>query len=160
MMCGMSEFVPPTSEELAAASLFQRAGALLVEITPMDCPVVHRFTPGLYIREWHGPANSMGLTMRHKTEHPFILSKGKVMLVMETGEKVFYEAPFCGITKPGTQRLMYCLEDTIWTTFHVTNETDVEKIILEITDFPENPLIDPTHPNLNQWRRELPKNIQ
>jgi hypothetical protein len=43
-------------------------------------------------------------------------------------------APYTGITTPGTQRIIYIHEDTIWTTFHVTDETDPEVIKNQITE--------------------------
>ena len=39
-----------------------------------------------------------------------------------------YAAPYTGITKPYTRRILYIHEDTIWTTFHVTEETDLAKL--------------------------------
>jgi hypothetical protein len=45
------------------------------------------------------------------------------------GEKIVtYTAPYQGITKPGTKRILYNHTDVIWTTFHVSEETDVEKL--------------------------------
>jgi hypothetical protein len=44
------------------------------------------------------------------------------------------EAPFTGITKPGTRRVLLIVEDTIWTTFHPTQETDLAKIEADIIE--------------------------
>ena len=91
-------------------------------------PVTHRFTPGLYVREIFMPAGTILTSKIHKTEHPFVISKGSLDVLMEDGVWVHMEAPHTGITKPGTRRVLRIIEDTIWTTFHPTNETDVEKI--------------------------------
>lgn len=38
------------------------------------------------------------------------------------------KAPCTIISKPGTKRAGYAHEDTIWTTFHATSETDPVKV--------------------------------
>lgn len=93
----------------------------------VDLPLVHRFTPGMYIREIHMPAGVLVTSAMHKTEHPFILSKGSV-LVWKVGEQpVRLTAPHTGITAAGTQRLLYIEEDAVWITCH-TNPTDTQDI--------------------------------
>ena len=37
-----------------------------------------------------------------------------------------------GQTHPGMKRVIYAITDTVWTTFHVTEETDVDKIAEQI----------------------------
>lgn len=125
--------------------------AAIIDGPRVDCPVTNRFTPGMYIREIFMPAGSFVTSMEHKTEHPFVISKGKVMVTSENEGQVIYEAPHLGITAPGTRRALYIIEDTVWTTFHVTDETDVEKIGLEILAPHNNILIEPNHPSLNAW---------
>lgn len=115
-------------------------------------PVVDRFTPGLYIREIHIPAGTTGTSMIHKREHPFVLAKGRVRVISENEGCVVYEAPYIGITLPGTRRALHAETDCVWITFHVTEETDVEKIVAELTEPPDNPLLPPDHPSLNHWR--------
>jgi hypothetical protein len=123
---------------------------------PADCPVAHRFTPGLYVREMTLPAGALVTSMIHKFEHPFVISKGSIKVFSENEGAVIYTAPYCGITKPGTRRMAYALEETIWTTFHATNETDIEKIAEEILVHRVNPLLGANHPSNNQWRISLP----
>jgi hypothetical protein len=117
-----------------------------------ECPVVHRFTPGLYIREIHIPAGTLLTSMEHRLEHPFVISKGKVEVYSETEGAVIYQAPHTGITKPGTRRGILAIEDTVWTTFHVTEETDVEKIGEAILAPHFNPLLASNDPRLEAWR--------
>ena len=120
-----------------------------------DCPVVHRFTPGLYIRETHIPAGTMGTSMEHKTEHPFVITKGRVRVVSTTEGSVIYEAPYTGITKPGTRRILFAEADTVWTTFHPTQETELDKIAAEILEPHVNPLLEDEL--RNQWRLANPQ---
>ena len=106
-------------------------------------PVTHRFTPGLYIREIFMPAGSVITSSIHNTEHPYVVSQGRCLVYREDQDRWdTILAPYTGITVPGTRRFLIILEDTIWTTFHVTSKTDVAEIEDEIMVPYENPLLD------------------
>lgn len=98
-----------------------------------ELPVKHHFTPGLYAREIFMAAGMVLTSKIHNTEHPFVVSKGRCSVYNElTGDSVLIEAPYFGITYPGTRRLLFIHEDTVWTTFHPTPLTDLEQIEAEI----------------------------
>jgi hypothetical protein len=106
----------------------------IAKLPLLDLEVVHRFTEGMYIRELHIPAGVMVTTMTHKTQHPFVVSKGIIKVSSDTEGSVTIEAPHTGITEPNTRRAAHAVTDTIWTTFHVTDETDPNKIAEEILE--------------------------
>lgn len=87
---------------------------------PVEMPLQHRFTPGLYSREIFMPAGAVVVSKVHKTEHQFVVSKGRVSVWSEADGVVELRAPHAGVTKPGTRRILVVHEDTIWTTFHPT----------------------------------------
>lgn len=110
--------------------------------TSVDAPLTHRFTPGLYAREIRMPAGSCIVSRIHNTCHPFVVSKGKVSVMTEESETMI-EAPFTGITTPGTRRLLYCHTDVVWTTFHAIKDGEtVEDIEERILDKHYNPYLD------------------
>lgn len=109
----------------------------LGKLPQADLPLHHFFTPGLYSREIFMPAGSMIVSRIHKTTHPFVISMGHVAVWTEEGGMVELRAPHTGITRPGTRRILYTFEDTIWTTFHVTPETDLDKLQEELTETPD-----------------------
>jgi len=131
--------------------------AAMLELEPIDCPLIHRFTDKMYIREIYMPAGTLVTSKIHKTNHPFVLSKGKVSVKIDNGEWVTMEAPFSDTTKIGTRRILYIWEDAIWSTFHVNldNTTDLEEI--------ENRILEP-HTNsvigedINKIYKELLNN--
>lgn len=112
----------------------------LLTLPQIECPITHFFTPGLYTRQCFVPKGSVIISKIHKTEHPFVISKGEISVWIEGTGVVKFTAPFTGITKPGTRRVLYAHEDTIWTTFHPTDETDLAVI--------EDKLIEPRDVNL------------
>ena len=98
-------------------------------------PVRHSFTgsaengTGIYARTVVMPAGSIVVSEVHLTEHPYVITRGKVRVLTADNHKgVLLEAPFHGVTKPGTRRLLLVEEETEWTTFHATPLTDPEEI--------------------------------
>jgi hypothetical protein len=90
-------------------------------------PVKHSFADGCYIREIFNPANELLVTKIHKKEHPFFLMQGEMSILTEDGIK-HLKAPYHGITKPGTKRIIYTHSDCIFITVHATTETNIDKI--------------------------------
>lgn len=87
------------------------------------------------------PKGTLLTSKIHKTEHPFIVSKGKVSVWLDEGEEVLIEAPYCGITLPNTRRVLYIHEDCIWTTIHATDKTTPEEVEEEIIQKHDNELL-------------------
>ena len=99
------------------------------ELAQVDCPIRDVFTPGLYTRIITLPKGTLLTSEIHKTEHPFLILQGVVEVAnVETGDTEILRAPYIGITKPYTRRVLNVIEETVWATSHVTKETDVEKI--------------------------------
>ena len=116
------------------AQLLDELEVALARLPRVELPVTHRFTNGMYIREIQIPAGTMLTSMTHKTEHPFVISEGAIKVTSDNEGSVIYEAPHTGITQPNTRRALHALTDVVWTTFHVTDETDVEKICEQILE--------------------------
>lgn len=102
-----------------------------VEIKPR-----HYFSNGLYAREIFIPAGTLLTGKIHRTEHINVISQGDISVLTENGIERL-QAPCTLISKPGTKRVGFAHADTVWTTFHATNETDLEKL--------EEQLIAPSH---------------
>jgi hypothetical protein len=115
-------------------------GAMLAGIQ-VEMPVIHRQTPGLYSREIHIPAGTLLTSAVHKTEHQFVISQGRIAVISENEGRVIYEAPYTGVTLPGTRRVLHAETDTIWITFHATEETDIAKICESLVEPPDNALL-------------------
>lgn len=106
----------------------------------VDCPLVHTFTDKLYSRQITMPSGTLVTSETHLTEHQFVVSKGVVSVWTEEGGEVIIEAPFHGITKPGTRRVLYIHDECVWTTFHSTLLHTVDDIYNDIIEKYENPL--------------------
>jgi quercetin dioxygenase-like cupin family protein len=91
------------------------------------CPLTHTFTDGIYVRQIFMPKGMLIVSKIHKYEHPYFVLSGRVSVLTEDGVQDIV-APYSGITKPGTKRLLYIHEDTVWTTIHPTKLKDLKKI--------------------------------
>lgn len=92
--------------------------AMLATAAMVELPLTHRFTPGLYAREIFMPAGTLLTSRIHKTEHPYVVLSGKVSVYIPGVGVEHFEAPFVGVTKPYTRRVLYIHEDCRWVTFH------------------------------------------
>jgi hypothetical protein len=107
----------------------------------------------MYIREIFMPAGTVVTTLTHKTNHPFVLTKGKLS-VWNNGEVEHLEAPHVGITQPGARRLIIIHEDATWITFHATDLTDPDEIAETICDTKPNPILDESDYAKSMWRKD------
>jgi len=99
----------------------------LLEVEQSECPVIHRFSPGLYIREVKIPAGAFAIGHRQRYEHLNIFLKGRMRIVNEDGEAVEMVAPMIFTGTPG-RKAGLALEDVIWLNIYPTTETDVETL--------------------------------
>jgi hypothetical protein len=128
------------SDQLPSVTYHDKVDRLQVSLAKfpqVDMPLTHRFTPGLYVREIFMPKGSLVISKIHKTEHPYAILKGHAAVLTEDGAVQQIKAPFIGITKAGTRRVLFVHEDCVWATFHTTNLTDlaaIEEQIIEKRD--------------------------
>lgn len=108
----------------------------------IDMPLTHRFTEGMYIREIFNPAGALLTTKIHKTEHPFVVLKGKISVYVPGEEVKHIQAPYLGITKAGTRRIIFAYEDTVFVTFHTNPDNEQNIDVLEDRLFAQRELID------------------
>ena len=140
--------------EISQASAIDKLEFDLLQFPSATMPLVHIFTPGLYVRQIQIPAGTILTSMRHKTEHPFVILSG-IIDVQSENENIRYQGPCIGVTHPGTKRVLYAQTDTIWLTFHANPEdvVDLDELGKRLIDPVENPLIeDKEDPKINLWR--------
>ena len=151
-------------DEIVEISAIDKIEASMAEegSIPAVCPLEHFFTPGMYTRMIHMPANTLVVSRIHKTQHPFFILKGKVAVMKDSGngemvQEGLFEAGYMGITKPNTKRVLFNIEDTTWVTCHA-NPNDIEdpdQIALNITEDSINPLIDKNaNSSFNTWSKK------
>jgi hypothetical protein len=93
----------------------------------VEIPVEHYFSEGVYAREMRVQKGTLLMGKIHKFKNMNILSSGEVSVLSIDGVKRV-KAPFTFVASPGSKRLFFAHEDTVWTTIHGTDETDLDKI--------------------------------
>ncbi len=106
--------------------------AALMENYPLvDCPVTNSFVPGFYIRTVEMPAGAVITSMIHNTTHPYHITSGKALIKINDDDWDEIEAPFSGVTYPGTRRILQIVEDMVFTTFHPILDSEQPEHLLE-----------------------------
>lgn len=138
------ERLPPTREAIL------RLEQELRKYDQLDLPLKHTFAPGAYAREIFLPKGCIVIGKIHKHAHLNIVSRGHVTVVTEFGPREIdaREGPVTFASDAGSKRALVCHEDTIWTTIHLTQSTDLAEI--------EREIIAPTYSELDEFMaREL-----
>lgn len=97
-------------------------------------PVDHLFCTGLYARRNFVKAGVTVVTKVHAKEHVCIVLYGICHVYDQDGKRKIVSGPDMFITKPGTQRAIYCETDTSWITVHQSTTDSVDMIEKEIFD--------------------------
>lgn len=118
--------------------------AEIMNLQPIDCPVTHHFTKDTYVRQVFMPAGSLITSKIHLTEHPYFILQGTAHVKIDEGEWEILTAPYVGITKAGTRRVLFIESDCVWCTSHVLQKEGetVEEIEERIIEKHENLLIN------------------
>jgi hypothetical protein len=93
----------------------------------VDCSVVHRFAPGIYIREVTIPADTFSIGHYQTTTHLNVMLAGRVIMINEDGSKTELVAPQTFVAGPG-RKIGYIAETMVWQNIYATNETNTEKL--------------------------------
>lgn len=114
---------------------FEQAMGTLKDVQFGDqerCPLKHRFADGIYVRDIFFPKGMLVVGKIHRHAHPNFLMSGEVTVVSEAHGKQRFKAPHSWVSEPGTKRIIYAHEDSLWITVHATDETDLVKIEEEL----------------------------
>ena len=98
------------------------------------CPLTHRFSDQMYVREIFIPKETLLTGKIHKHDHPNFLMSGKVVVLTEDGGKEFLEGPLTMVSPAGTKRALYSITDVLWVTVHnnPSNTRDLKKLEKQI----------------------------
>jgi hypothetical protein len=110
------------------AKIDQLENAIRSQLPPVELETIHHFAPGVYARELHISAGVLLTGKIHRTRHLNIVSKGRIAVWSEATGSTIMEAPAAFVSDPGTRRVGFAYEDTVWTTIHPTDETDLVKL--------------------------------
>lgn len=91
------------------------------------CGVIHRFGPGVCIREVTIPAGTFAIGHKQRFEHMNVMLTGRVTMFNDDGSTTELVAPMQFVGKPG-RKIGYVHEDMTWLNVYATNLTDADKV--------------------------------
>ena len=132
-----SVFSGEESKEMYAANWEKNLVAVVEHCMALGEPAqnepCHRFSDGVYARELFIGAGELIVGKKHKTEHFNIISKGDISIATQEGV-MRVEAPYTFVSKAGIQKIVYAHTDTVWTTIHKTDLTDIPTLEREMVE--------------------------
>ncbi|WP_143220696.1 MULTISPECIES: hypothetical protein [unclassified Achromobacter] len=123
--------VVDTYGDMPALAKIMRLESEMAVLPQLDIEPVHHFSKGIYAREIIIPAGALIAGKMHATDHLNILSKGEISVLTENGIERL-RAPAVIPARAGMKRVGYAHEETVWTTIHGTDETDLAKLEAEL----------------------------
>lgn len=115
------------TQEVSHCEAIERLEGAMLQLPQAECPVVHHFGPGIYIREVTMPADIFAIGHEQRFEHLNIMLKGAVAVVTDTGELKVLRAPLIYVGQPG-RKVGFVLEEVVWQNVYATEERDIEKL--------------------------------
>lgn len=115
------------------ANKVRKIESVMREMPQIQLQTNHYFADGMYAREVARPAGAVIVGKVHKKEHFYVVTKGRVRVVMDDVARD-YEAPAVIVSKPGTKRAVYALEDSVCMTIHRTKKRNLDKIERELIE--------------------------
>lgn len=112
--------------DLSEANL-QRVEDKWFDVEPPGCAVVHRFGPGVYIRELSVKAGTLLVGHFHRDAHLNILLQGSLTMLRADGTASYLKAPATFLGSPG-RKVAIVHEDMIFSNVYATTETDVRTL--------------------------------
>lgn len=116
------------AKSMASAKTIGELEDVMRKMPQCEAPVEHIFTPGLYSRKIVMYPGSLITSKIHKHRHPFVILEGECAVWDKSTGWMELKAGHMGITEPGTHRILFIRKKTVWVTFHVTQETELDKI--------------------------------
>jgi len=108
-------------------AMVEAAEVAALQAPQVECPVIHRFGPGICVREVFMPAGTFAIGHHQRFEQLNIFLKGRVTVIQEDGSTRELVAPMCFTGPPG-RKVGYVHEDVVWLNVYATNLTDVAAI--------------------------------
>lgn len=115
----------PSIDEIDASMRAYLAEHGLENVSPEP---THYHTDELYGRRIVVPTGVVFTTKVHKSDHIAVCLRGHIRIMGENGEMIDVVAPDVFITRKGTQRFIYVLDEVEWLTVHACEEQDIDRV--------------------------------
>jgi len=154
----MSEIIEQLATSIPDRNQIDRLQAEISDMPQADGMITdHFFADGMYSRRVFRKAGTLIVGKVHKKDHFFICTKGEIIAWTEKGMKKLSAGDIIEC-KQGTKRVTLATMDSIGTTVHKTDKTDLDEIEAELIEPDEKALFDSGN-KLKDWALELQQNL-
>lgn len=119
-MSELAKILPETLDFRAAITIAEN---ILLNCPQVEPEIIHHFAPGIYMREIRIKKGTILTGKIHKTEHLCTMN-GDIEIASQDGKGRF-TGYLTFLSKPGVKRIGYAHEDTVFTTIHAIEGTDI-----------------------------------
>ena len=99
----------------------------MLELPQAECPVMHHFGPGTYVREVTLPSGMLAIGHAQRFEQLNIMLTGRVAMLDQDGNVRELVAPTIFVGPPG-RKFGYVIEECVWLNVYATDERDIDKL--------------------------------
>lgn len=119
--------VQAANRQLQQAEQVSQLEQHMLALPQAECPVVHHFGPGIYVREVTLPAGTLAIGHAQRFEHLNIMLTGAVAILKDDGTTEVLRAPMIFVGKPG-RKVGFVIETCVWQNVYATEERDIDKL--------------------------------
>ncbi len=119
-MSELAKILPETLDFRAAITIAEN---ILLNCPQVEPEIIHHFAPGIYMREIRIKKGTILTGKIHKTEHLCTMN-GDIEIASQDGKGRF-TGYLTFLSNPGVKRIGYAHEDTVFTTIHAIEGTDI-----------------------------------
>lgn len=125
----MNELVDPKVSEQSEEKIKSLIAAMQKELKVLEDPLIgHHFSEGVYARTLFIPEGCCAVGKIHKFQNLNMLIMGALSIWISEEEIITVKSPYIKVSPPGTRRVVFAHEDSIWVTIHHTFLTDPKEI--------------------------------
>jgi hypothetical protein len=138
----MNDIIEQITTIVPNASQISRLQEEMLKMPQVEDMVTdHFFADGMYSRRVFRKAGTLIVGKVHKKDHFFICTKGEIIAWTEKGMKKLSAGDIIEC-KQGTKRVTLATMDSIGTTIHRTNKTNLDEMEAELIEPDETALFD------------------
>jgi SET domain len=119
-----------TSRDVMTPAKLEQFESHMLDLPQVECPVVHHFGPGVYIREVTLPAGTFAVGHAQRYAHLNIMLSGSVAVLGDGGEVKALKAPMIFTGQPG-RKVGVVLETCVWQNVYPNPDEERDVDVLE-----------------------------
>lgn len=129
-LAGALKVLTQATEPQARREAISALEQAMSQFPEVEQPLTHHWVEGQYAREIFNPKGCLIVTKEHRQANFSFVMRGRLLVITDEGQRTL-ESPAFFKTQPGTKRVLFSLEDTVFITVHPNPDNTEDLDILE-----------------------------